>query len=134
MLSRTQHIMREVYIYKFPYSVVVIELPRRLEGVAIMSQVYMRVSETHEHYVVAMCDKQLLGKTLTEGNIKFKISEEFYGGELVDVKTCLSHLARATIANMVGKKSVQTAVNAGLVHEQAIILIEGHPHAQWVKL
>jgi len=35
---------------------------------------------------------------------------------------------------MVGKKAVQTAVNAGLVHEQAIIYIEGHPHAQWVKL
>jgi len=99
-----------------------------------MPQVYMRVSETHEHYVVAMCDKQLLGKTLTEGNIKFKVSEEFYGGELVDPKTCLSHLAKATIANMVGKKSVQTAINAGIVHEQAIIFIEGHPHAQWVKL
>ncbi|MFW9956050.1 MAG: DUF424 domain-containing protein [Candidatus Thorarchaeota archaeon] len=99
-----------------------------------MSQVYMRVSETHEHYVVAMCDKQLLGKTLTDGKIKFKVSEEFYGGELVDVKTCLNHLAKATIANMVGKKSVQTAINAGLVHEQAILFIEGHPHAQWVKL
>jgi len=62
------------------------------------------------------------------------VSEEFYGGELVDAKTCLRHLAKATIANMVGKKSVQTAINAGLVHEQAILLIEGHPHAQWVKL
>jgi hypothetical protein len=100
----------------------------------IMSQIYMRVSETHEHYVVAMCDKQLLGKTLTEGAIKFKVSEEFYGGKLVDAKTCLGHLAKATIANMVGKKSVQTAINAGLVHEQAICYIEGHPHAQWVKL
>jgi hypothetical protein len=104
-----------------------------LDG-TIMPQIYMRVSETHEHYVVAMCDKQLLGKTLTEGAIKFKISEEFYGGELVDAKTCLGHLRRATIANMVGKKSVQTAINAGLVHEQAICYIDGHPHAQWVKL
>ena len=53
---------------------------------------------------------------------------------LVDPKTCLGHLEKATIANMVGKRAVQTAVNAGLVHEQAIIYIEGHPHAQWVKL
>ncbi|MBN2228044.1 MAG: DUF424 family protein [Candidatus Thorarchaeota archaeon] len=99
-----------------------------------MPQVYLRVSETHDHYVVAICDKPLLGKTLTQGAIKFKISEEFYGGDLVDQKTCLSHLERATIANLVGKKSVQTAINAGLVHEQAVIYIEGHPHAQWVKL
>lgn len=99
-----------------------------------MPQVYMRVSETHEHYVVAMCDKPLLGKTLQDGKIKFKITEEFYGNELVDLKTCLAHLEKATIANMVGKKAVQTAINAGLVHEQAVIYIEGHPHAQWVKL
>jgi len=99
-----------------------------------MSQVYMRVCETHDHYLVAICDKQLLGKTLTDGKIRFKVSEEFYGGELVEAKTCIRHLAKATIANMVGKKSVQTAIKAGLVHEQAIIYIEGHPHAQWVKL
>ncbi len=99
-----------------------------------MSKVYMRVSETHEHYVVAMCDKALLGKTLKNGEVKFQISEEFYGNELVDLKTCLSHLEKATIANMVGKKAVQAAINAGLVHEQAVVYIEGHPHAQWVKL
>ena len=99
-----------------------------------MPQVYMRVSETHEHYVVAICDKPLLGKTLKQGKIQFKVSEEFYGGELVDPKTCLEHLEKATIANMIGKKAVQAALNAGFVHEQAILYIEGHPHAQWVKL
>ncbi|MHA1813185.1 MAG: hypothetical protein ACTSYX_07100 [Candidatus Thorarchaeota archaeon] len=25
-------------------------------------------------------------------------------------------------------------MKAGIVHEQAVIYIEGHPHAQWVKL
>ena len=99
-----------------------------------MPKVYMRVKETHDHYVVAICDKALLGKTLNEGAIKFKVSEEFYGGELVNSSDCLKHLENATIANMVGKKAVQTAINAGLVHEQAILYIEGHPHAQWVKL
>jgi hypothetical protein len=99
-----------------------------------MPKVYMRVSETHEHYVVAICDKPLLGKTLTEGSLKFKVSEEFYGGDLVNSTECHGHLEKATIANMIGKKAVQTAINAGLVHEQAITYIEGHPHAQWVKL
>lgn len=103
-------------------------------GTLRMVQVYMRVSETHEHYVVAMCDKSLLGKTLKQGDLRFKISEEFYGGDLVDLKLCLKHLEKATIANMVGKKTVEAAMNAGLVHEQAVLYIEGHPHAQWVKL
>lgn len=100
-----------------------------------MPSVYMRVQETHDgHYVVAMCDEGLLGKTLKEGNVKFRVSPEFYGEELVDVKTCVEHLNRATIANMVGSMSVKTAMKAGFVHEQAVAYIEGHPHAQWVRL
>ena len=100
----------------------------------IIVQVYIRVNETHEHYVVAMCDKPLLGKTLKHGRIQFKVSKEFYGGDLMDLKTCMKHLKKATIANMVGEKTVNAAMKAGLVNEQAVLYIEGHPHAQWVKL
>lgn len=99
-----------------------------------MPLVYIRVRETHEHTLVSACDKDLLGKTLTEGKIIFKVSEDFYGGDLVDVRTCVKLLKNATIANMVGTKTVKAAVKAGLVHEQAILYIEGQPHAQWVKL
>ncbi|MFW9846079.1 MAG: DUF424 domain-containing protein [Candidatus Thorarchaeota archaeon] len=100
-----------------------------------MPNVYMQVRETHDgHYVVAICDEPLLGKTLVEGGIKFKISKEFYGENLVDAKTCVEHLNRATIANMVGSNSVKTAIKAGIVHEQAVAYIDGHPHAQWVRL
>ncbi|HDD67417.1 MAG TPA: DUF424 family protein [Candidatus Thorarchaeota archaeon] len=99
-----------------------------------MTSVYMRVRETIEHYVVAICDEGLLGKTLRQGNIQFKVSEEFYGGELVDIETCMEHIRRATIVNMIGKVTVDAAIKAGIVHEQAVIYIEGHPHAQWVKL
>jgi hypothetical protein len=100
-----------------------------------MTSVYMRVRETHDgHYVVAICDKNLLGKTLVDGEVKFTVSKEFYGEDLVDVKSCAEHLGRATIANMVGESSVKVAINAGFVHEQAVAYIEGHPHAQWVKL
>ena len=99
-----------------------------------MASVYMHVRETSEHYVVAICDKNLLGRTLVEDKIKFKVSEEFYGGELVEIDTCLQHLKKATIANMIGNDTVKAAIDAGMVHEQAVIYIDGHPHAQWVRL
>ncbi|MCF2135758.1 MAG: DUF424 family protein [Candidatus Thorarchaeota archaeon] len=99
-----------------------------------MTSVYMRVRETIEHYVVAICDEDLLGKTLTQGSIKFTVSEEFYGGDLVDVSTCMTHINRATIVNMIGKVTVQAAIDAGIVHKNAVIYIDGHPHAQWVRL
>ncbi|MHA1909238.1 MAG: DUF424 domain-containing protein [Candidatus Thorarchaeota archaeon] len=95
---------------------------------------YIKIHPRMEHYVVAICDEPLLGKILTEGDIKFNISEEFYGGELVDMDTCLEHLKQATIANMIGSKTVEAAINAGLIHKQSVLYIEGEPHAQWVKL
>ncbi len=99
-----------------------------------MVSVYMRIRETVEHYLVAICDEELLGKTLTQGAIKFTVSEEFYGGELVDIATCMDYLNKATIANMIGENTVSAAIEAGIVHEKAVIYIDGHPHAQWVKL
>lgn len=99
-----------------------------------MGSVYMRVRETIGHYLVAVCDEALLGRTLVQGDLKFKVSEEFYGGELVDMETCLKHIKRATIVNMIGKTPVSAAIDAGLVHEQAVLYIDGHPHAQWVRL
>ena len=95
---------------------------------------YVKIHPRMDHYLVAICDETLLGKTLNEGEIKFNVSEEFYGGELVDLNTCLEHLKRATIANMIGNKTVNAAINAGLVQKQAVLYIEGEPHAQWVKL
>ncbi|MFX1368531.1 MAG: DUF424 domain-containing protein [Promethearchaeota archaeon] len=100
-----------------------------------MTSVYMRVRQTHDgHYVVAICDEALLGRTLVEGNVKFTVSKEFYGEDLVDIEICKEHLNQATIANMVGEASVKAAIKAGFVHEQAVAYIDGHPHAQWVKL
>ncbi|MFW9907931.1 MAG: DUF424 domain-containing protein [Candidatus Thorarchaeota archaeon] len=96
--------------------------------------VYIRVRESIDHVLVSACDEELLGKTLTEGNIKFTVNPDFYGGELVDTSTCVKFLKGATVANMVGKNTVKAAIDAGLVHEAAVLYIEGEPHAQWVKL
>lgn len=104
------------------------------EGEIPMPSVYMRVRATHDHVLVSICDKDLLGRTLVEGSFKFKVSEEFYGGELVDMKKCFVQLKDATIANMIGQTTVKAAIAAGIVHESAVIYIDGHPHAQWVRM
>ncbi len=99
-----------------------------------MSPVYMRVRKTHDHYLVALCDEDLLGQTLVKGDVKFTVSKEFYGGDLVEFDQCLPHLEKATIVNMVGKTTVESAIGAGYIHEKAVVFIDGHPHAQWVRL
>jgi hypothetical protein len=99
-----------------------------------MASVYIRIRKTHDHVLVAVCDETLLGQILTDGDFEFNVSEEFYGGKIVDVETYLEQLKDATIVNMVGQTSVEAAVNAGMVHKQAILYIGEHPHAQWIKL
>lgn len=98
------------------------------------NSVYIRVRESLDHVLVSACDEKLLGKTLTEGNLKFSVNPEFYGGELVDTNTCIKYLKNATIANMVGKNTVNAAIDAGLVNKNAVLYIEGEPHAQWIRL
>ncbi len=96
--------------------------------------VYVRIRETLDHVLVSACDENLLGRTLIDGEIRFNVSKEFYGGDLVDTATCIKYLQNATIANMIGTITVTAAIEAGLVHKNAVLYIQGEPHAQWMKL
>ncbi len=76
----------------------------------------------------------MLGKTLKQGKIVFHIREEFYKGSLVSLEEAVELIEQSTIVNMVGRKIVKKAEERGLVHPEAVLKIEGIPHAQIVKL
>jgi len=84
--------------------------------------------------LLAACDVELLGKTLKEGKIVFHVNEKFYKGTKVTVEEAVELMKQCTIVNMVGEKIVKKAIEAGLVHPEAVLLIEGIPHAQIVRL
>jgi hypothetical protein len=94
----------------------------------------MKLRKIGNHVLLAICDVEILGKTLREGKIVFKVSEEFYKGEEVDIEEAVAMIENSTIVNMVGKNVVQKAIEKGYVHPEAILKIEGIPHAQIVKL
>lgn len=81
-----------------------------------------------------MCDADILGKTLKQGKIVFHIREKFYKGSLVSLEEGIDLIQQSTIVNMVGQKVVKKAIERGLVHPDAVLEIEGVPHAQIVKL
>ena len=81
-----------------------------------------------------MCDADLLGKTLKQGKIIFHVREEFYKGSLVSLEEAVDLIPQSTIVNIVGRKVVKKAVKKGLVHPDAVLEIEGVPHAQIVRL
>ena len=84
--------------------------------------------------LLAVCDCELLGKTLREGKIVFRIKEEFYNGRKATIDEAMGLIDNSTIVNLVGKVCVEKAIAEGYVHPDAVLKIEGVPHAQIMKL
>ncbi|MFQ6052653.1 MAG: DUF424 domain-containing protein [Candidatus Bathyarchaeia archaeon] len=99
-----------------------------------MPEVYIRSTRHGRDTLVAVCDAELLGRTLEGGPVPFKVSEGFYKGVLGDLDEALKAMRRATICNLVGKRIVEAAIENGLVHRSAVIYLGDVPHAQIVIL
>jgi hypothetical protein len=84
--------------------------------------------------MVAVCDCGILGKKVCEGKLVLDVSKDFYGGERLSLEAATDILKRATVANLVGEDAVRCGLDAGLVHEEAVITIGGIPHAQFVMI
>jgi hypothetical protein len=96
--------------------------------------VYMNLKKVGNNVLLTICDCEVLGKTLREGKIVFVIKEEFYKGAKVSLEEAVDMIKNSTIVNMVGRNVVRRAVKEGYIHPEAILNIEGVPHAQIVKL
>ncbi len=97
-------------------------------------EVYLSVKKVGRNVLLAACDCDLLGKTLREGKIVFHIKDEFYNGRRASVDEAVGLICNSTIVNLVGKNCVGKAISKGYVHPEAVLKIEGIPHAQIVKL
>ena len=95
----------------------------------ISVRIYRRGSDT----LVAACDKELLGKTFREGNLRLEVTS-FYEGEDADEEMLLNRLSFCTVANLVGKKTVAAATEHNLISDDCVITIDGVPHVQLVKM
>ena len=99
-----------------------------------MTKVYVKSMRRGRDTVVAVCDAEILGKTLEGGRVPFTVSEGFYRGVLGEVEEALDAMRQATICNLVGKRIVEAAIECRMVHERAVIYFGDVPHAQIVKL
>ncbi len=95
---------------------------------------YMRKYDAEGQVIVAVCDKDILGRKFREGELVLKLDEGFYKGDEAGEEEVKGALAIATIANIAGEKSIACAVECGCIDPSAIIRIEGVPHAQMVQI
>ena len=97
-------------------------------------EVYVNLKRVGRNVLLAICDCELLGRTLREGKIVFQVKDEFYNGRKASVEEAIGMIDNSTIVNLVGKCCVEKAIAEGYVHPEAVLKIEGIPHAQIVKL
>lgn len=97
-------------------------------------KISIKIYRHGDDILIGACDEELLGKRLKEGNLRLHVKKTFYGGILVDEDIFISYLKKATIANLVGKRTVETAIKHGFIDPNCVIYIEGVPHAQLVKM
>ena len=96
-------------------------------------EAYFNLKKEGNNVLLAICDEELLGKTLREGKIVFKISEDFYKGKKISVDQAVSMIENSTIINLIGNECVKKAIENGYVHPKAVLKIEGISHAQITK-
>ena len=65
--------------------------------------------------LIAACDSDLLDKTFRSGKLRLHVSREFYHAEECDEEMLVSRLEMATVANLVGRRTVAAAGAHGLV-------------------
>jgi hypothetical protein len=97
-------------------------------------KVYMNLKKIGNNVLLAMCDAEILGKTLRKGKTVFHVKKEFYKGTKVSIEEAMTMIENSTIVNMIGKNIVQKAIEKGHVHPEAVLSIDGIPHAQIVKI
>ena len=87
----------------------------------------VRTAEYKGTILVNMCDEELVGKTVSEGELKVHLSEEFYSGEVVDRGEALRLIRTCSVVNLAGTRSVALAVDNDVGAPQAIREIEEVP-------
>ncbi len=87
----------------------------------------------HKSYrtIVAVCDEDILGKKFEEGIKQLYVREDFYKGQKISKEELISMLRREakedSTFNIVGKESIETAIEARLIEKQFCKKVQGIP-------
>ena len=84
--------------------------------------------------IVAICDKDVLGKVFTEKKIQLDLSSDFYKGEEKAKDEIKRIIVGAYILNLAGENSVKLGIETGVISGECVIKIANIPHAQAILL
>ena len=92
-------------------------------------RVYLKVHVRDENETIACCDEELLNQVFKEGNLKIELTNQFFGGELMNLDRAINILKEASFFNIVGEKIIEKAIECKVLPREGVSLINGVPMA-----
>jgi len=90
-------------------------------------QFSVRTVNYQKQSMLNICDAELLGKKIIEGDLTMHISENYYGERFVEKDEAESLLNTSPIINMAGKETVSLALKLGIGSENAVKTVSDVP-------
>ena len=90
-------------------------------------QFAIRSTNYQNQSMLNICDAELLGKKITEGELTMHISEGYYGERFVETDEAESLLKSSSIINMAGKETISLSLKLGIGSEKAVKTVSNVP-------
>ena len=91
---------------------------------------YVKIHQTDDSIVTAICDEKLVGKTFSEDGREITVSERFYKGDQKSEEEVTELLQNASNLNLIGEDTINLALKLKIITKDSIMLINKIPHAQ----
>ncbi len=87
----------------------------------------IKLTDYNKNVMLNICDADLLGKKITEKELKVHISQSYYGEKIVEKEEAKTLLKNSSIINMAGKEIVSLSTSLGIGSKDGIKEIDGVP-------
>ncbi len=95
--------------------------------------IYIKFHNADDGVILAMCDSELIGRVLEEGDVYIDIKgySEFYVGELVEPGQARAMIDRGAIkaANIIGNEAVDVAIDSDIIRQENVSKVNGVRYA-----
>lgn len=92
-------------------------------------KVYLKIHLKDEIETIACCDEKLLNQVFKEGNLRIEISNQFFGGKLINLEEAIEILKEAPYFNIVGENITSKAIDYKILPKEGVRSINGVPMA-----
>lgn len=99
-----------------------------------MALIVTRHVTPDKRLILAVCDKDILGKKFEDSKRVLDLSSSFFKGEEKPKAEVIMLMKKAYTLNIVGEESVELAIECGIIDKTQIIHVKNVPHAQAVVL